>query len=474
MNHLQDKKLITYMNRFFFAKHLVERRRFFVGLAERKQATAERLNHWSDLWFSDRKRAGYVAIGNVTRPKYYGLNDKSRIPSITAGKGQCYITLNAFDADFQTGLFSRKAERLKQIRNIGVDLDQYKLGITIEQAIDTLQVLILEEKIPEPNLVLTSRGVQIFYSISGGASPKMEWLASYITEQFIEKLQGLGADFNAKDMSRFMRVPFSVNERNGAVVDAEIWNPEAYTLQELQAYCRPFDDYNRNRNRKGKIIQLAEVDNKLLLFYRTNYARLRDLRKLIELRKGDFTGMRNVFVYVYAFHQSLVSNTLETAKIAVKSDLVGMYSRTDKPMTKKEMDKTISSAYHDCEKFFKAYRANGNRMMYSRNDGIIKPYTTNNLIKKLEMTEEEQYLMSSIRNAKITKKQHADYMREKRRAEGVGSMAEYNNTRSNRKAVRMAKIAELKALNPTITQRELADILKVSVGTINAYMKEIN
>lgn len=437
-----------------------------MGLANEKQAGRERLDHWSDLWFSEQKKAGYVAIGSVSRPSYYGYNDKARIPLVTAGKEQCFITLNAFGADFQKGLFSRRAEHLKQIRNIGIDLDQYKLGITVEQAIDTLQVLILEEKIPEPNLVLTSRGVQVFYSISGGASPKMEWLASYITEQFIEKLQGLGADYNAKDMSRFMRVPFSVNERNGATVEAEIWHPEAYTLQELQAYCRPLQRYKQGKDQKGRIIQLAEVDSKLLLFYRTNYARLRDFRKLIELREGDFTGHRNVFLYVYAYHQSLVSNTLEAVKIAVKSDLAGMYSRTDKPMTKKEMDKTISSAYHDCEKFFKAYRANGNRMIYSRNDGIIKPYTTGNLIKKLEITESEQYLMSSIRNADIAKKQHADYMLEKRRAEGVGSMTEYNKTRSNQKAVRMAKIAELMALNPSITNQELAEALNVSISTV--------
>lgn len=444
-----------------------------MGLAERKQATAERLNHWSDLWFTEQKKTGYVAIGNVSRPNYYGFNDKARVPLLTAGKEQCYITLNAFEADFQKGLFSRRAEHLKQIRNIGVDLDQYKLGITIDQAIDTLQVLILEEKIPEPNLVLTSRGVQVFYSISGGASPKMEWLASYITEQFIEKLQGLGADFNAKDMSRFMRVPFSVNERNGATVEAEIWNPEAYTLQELQAYCRPLNDYKQNGKQKGKIIQLAEVDSKLLLFYRTNYARLRDLRKLIELRKGDFTGMRNVFVYVYAYHQSLVSNTLETVKLAVKNDLAGIYSRTDKPMTKREMDKTISSAYHDYEKFFKAYRANGNRMIYGRNDGIIKPYTTGNLIKKLELTESEQYFMSSIRNADIAKKQHAEYMKAKRRADGAGSMTEYNAERKNKRFERLLQLENLMALHPDKTQAEYAKMMDTSNMTVSRLMKQL-
>src|SRR5699024_2083845 len=203
---------------------------------------------------------------------------------------------------------SRKREHLRQIRNIGIDIDQYDLDITIDQAIDEINVLVLENKIPEPNLVLTSRGIQLIYSISGGASPKIAWLVSFITEQLISKLKHLGADSNAKDLSRVMRVPNSINERNNAVVKPYIWNDETYSLNELQAYCRPLEKFEYRGKKKRNIINLP-INAKIGQYYKTNHARLRDLRKLIELRNGDFTNMRNTFIYVYGYYQSLVPNT---------------------------------------------------------------------------------------------------------------------------------------------------------------------
>lgn len=69
----------------------------------------------------------------------------------------------------------------------------------------------------------------------------MAWLALYITEQLISKLKHLGADSNAKDMSRVMRVPYNINERNNAPVQADIWNDEAY--------CRPLEKFKSRKNK---------------------------------------------------------------------------------------------------------------------------------------------------------------------------------------------------------------------------------
>ncbi|MDI4707128.1 hypothetical protein, partial [Pseudoalteromonas shioyasakiensis] len=168
------------------------------------------LREWYDLWFNEYKRAGYIAITDFNKQFFYGANDVSKVINATAGKKQQYISINAFDVDFQNNDFSREITRLKQIRNIAVDIDQYKLGLTIDEALDEIQSLILEQKLPEPNLILTSRGIQLFYTIDKGASPEMAWLAGYVTEQLISKLQHIGADNNAKDMSRVMRVPNSV------------------------------------------------------------------------------------------------------------------------------------------------------------------------------------------------------------------------------------------------------------------------
>src|SRR5690606_21526101 len=197
------------------------------------------INSWTDLWFNDYKKAGYVAITDFNKQLFFGTNDISKVIRLTEGKTQQYISINAFDVDFNNKKFSRETTQLKQIRNIAIDLDQYKLGLEIPETLEELQNLVRKQVIPAPNLVLISRGIQLFYTINKGASPDLSWLAGYITEQFIAKLQHLGADSQAKDMSRVMRVPNSVNERNNAIVKPYIWNNVGYELNELQAYCRP-------------------------------------------------------------------------------------------------------------------------------------------------------------------------------------------------------------------------------------------
>src|SRR5699024_11949693 len=104
-----------------------------------------------------------------------------------------------------------------------------------------------------PYTTLFRSGIQLFYSIDRGASPDISWLVGYITEQLISKLEHIGADGNAKDLSRVMRVPNSVNERNNSTVKPEIWNDAAYTLQELQTYCRPIEQFgSRKKKRNNK------------------------------------------------------------------------------------------------------------------------------------------------------------------------------------------------------------------------------
>lgn len=248
--------------------------------------------------FQNIKKAGYVSITDFKKQLFYGSNDILKIITATAGKKTQFISINAFDVDWKNRIYSRKSDRLKQIRNIAVDIDQYKLGLTINQALDEIQALIIADIIPEPNLILTSRGIQLFYSISHGASPDMAWLASYITKQLISKLQHIGADHSAKDISRVMRVPNSINERNNAIVKPEIWNEKAYELDELRSFCKPLEDFE-TRQRKQQKTRYLPINEKIAQIYRTNYARLKDFDRLIELRKGDFTGMRNVFLYMF-------------------------------------------------------------------------------------------------------------------------------------------------------------------------------
>lgn len=443
-------------------------------LTDTEMQEKEHIMNWHDLWFTQYKSAGYIAITDFQKQLFFGSNDLANVINRTAGRKKQFISLNAFDVDWNNKDFSRQTSRLKQLRVIAIDIDQYNLNLTIDEVLDEIQVMILSNKIPEPNLVLTSRGVQLFYGISRGASPKMSWLSSYITEQLISKLSHLGADSNAKDVSRVMRVPNSINERNNAHVKPYIWNDETYTLQELQAYCRPLEKFKSREKVKAKVINLS-TNQKLTQYYKTNHARLRDLSKLLDIRGGDLTGIRNVFLYIYSYHQSLVLNTQKDVVASVSDTFKNVYSTDPKanPISKAEIGRTVRSAYKDAEQFFKHFQSNGYNIVYKANDGIIKPMKTSTLIKRLSISEDEQYHLGSIRNREVDKRQRADRAREKRRSEGMGTIEEYNNSRQQGQLERVQQLINLLEISPNATQRELAEMMDVSAMTISRLKKQI-
>lgn len=443
-----------------------------------QQQTNEHLEHWADLWFSEHKRAGYVAITDFKKQLFFGAKDVKKVIRSTAGRKKQFISINAFQVDWNNKEYSRRTSNLKQIRNIAIDIDQYKLDITIEQALDELQAMILEKQIPEPNLVLVSRGIQLFYSISHGASPEMTWLASFITEQLISKLKHVGADSNAKDMSRVMRVPNSINERNNAVVKPYIWNDETYSLQQLQAYCRPLEKFEYQGKKKKNIINLP-INSKIAMYYKTNHARLRDLRKLIKLRNGNFTHMRNTFIYIYSYFQSLTLNTQKEVIEDVSEVFEQLYT-TDKKaekITKRQLENTIKSAYKNAKEFFEYYTKNGFKIDYNTgaSDGIKRPYRTETIIKLLDINEKEQYHLGSIRNEEVAKKQHADYMRNKRLQDGTHKQTreQYNNSRQQQKQAKINELKQLLADNPKLSNVKLGKIMNVSEGYIRKLKLEL-
>lgn len=432
-----------------------------------KQQAQETIQDWTDCWFGDTRRTGYVTVTDLVYQRSYGAKDIKALIRNTKGLEKSFMSLNAFTFG------SRKTADLKQIRNIGIDLDQYKLDITIEDAIDQLHALIMSKVIPEPNMVLTSRGIQLFYSIRDGAAPDMAWLASYITDQFIGKTKNLGSDSNAKDVSRLMRVPNSVNERNGAIVRPEIWNPMPYTLQELQDFCKPLEDFSTRRKKKAKVMNLIppKHHDKLSFLYRTNFLRIQDFETLIELRGGDMTHKRNQLLYVYAFHQALITNSFADLEVFLNEVYKKIHSKDNEKLTKTEFKRTIKSAYEDARRFFEHFKANGYKVVYAANDGLIKPYKNDSLIEMFDITEEEQRQMRSVMGSVVAKEKDAERKRKKRREEGAKTHEEYQKSRKDTQTERLKKLYTFKRRFPEATNAELASKLGVSTKTIQRLSK---
>ncbi|MGN0449425.1 MAG: hypothetical protein ACI4G0_03590, partial [Ruminococcus sp.] len=235
------------------------------------------IDNWHDCYVSDTKITGFICTFSLANKKhrFYGLNDiQQLLIEAHKKKKDVYLSLNAFEYG------SRKTKHLKQIRNIGVDIDCYKLQIPVGQALEEVKRLIFEGKIPNPNLILLSgRGIQLIYSISGGASPKMAFLSQYITTQYIAILQHLGADTSATDVTRVFRLPYSVNSKNNKQVQVDIWRTLEYDLEELYSYCTPLEARRKpSKKRKGTLVSLPPKKD-LLTLYSLNSSRKNDLEK---------------------------------------------------------------------------------------------------------------------------------------------------------------------------------------------------
>lgn len=424
------------------------------------------LNDWTDIWLRDDKKAGYVGVThNFKSYKWYGLKDKQAIKSHTRGQLDQYITLNAYEG------FHRDSEHLKQIRTIGIDLDHYNVDLSILETQEIIFDMVKEGIIPAPNLVITSRGTQLFYDIAKGASPDMAWLTSYITKQFIDKLKEIGADSNASDTSRIMRVPESVNSRNGATVTPRIWRNTPYTLQELQTYCKPLERFRNSYKRRFN--RAYSIDSRLISLNKVCYARVSDFEKLIELRNGDFTGKRNELLYMYSFHDAFNHDSYDATLNEMRERFKDVFSRSDGTLDESEFKRTVKSGYDDAKTFFDYFKSNGYRTIGRQNDGVIKPRKTANIIQALDISEDEQMHLRTLISAEIKRQRERVRKTKANRAKGIRPMTEYNKQRKASQVERIEQLTKLMAEYPDATQREYADMLGVSVGTVNTLKKII-
>src|SRR5699024_8969307 len=429
-----------------------------------KNTNNNEIKEWLDVWFNKKSRAGYIILSNLQGfEKLIGHNNKYEILKYTR-KEDWYLSLNAFSVNQHMINRSRRTEFLKQIRTLGIDIDQYKLDLTFDDVIDEVDRLVEKGDIPAPNLILMSRGVQLFYVIDGGASPRMFWLTSYITHRIISKLKSVGADFNNLDAARVMRMPKTINSRNGAIVEPYEYNNTPFKLSELAAYVDDDFDYRKSKKSNKKKNKLVEISNSAKgRLFKLNNARLNDISRLIKLRKGDMTNLRNHTYFVYAYHKSLLVDNYESVRDVVMNELEGIYSREDDDLDEDEIEKTINSAYQSARRFLSHFKKNKGNRGYV-NDGIVRPYKTNKFLDIFQITEKEQEHMQTLKSECIKKVEKHEKRMQRLRKQGIKSRDEYLSEMSKHTNDLKEQVNQLKADGYKVA--EIADMIKKSVPYI--------
>lgn len=439
------------------------------------------LNDWHDCYINEHKQRGFVATIDLSKIKYdyaftrfWGANDKAKLVALTDGSSKpltnIFLSLNAFQGG------KRRASNLAQIRNIGIDLDCYKLGITPEQAVESLKGFIFEGRIPNPNLLIRSgNGLQLILSLAGGLPPtnEMKYMATYITNELSAILEPLGADYAANTLERVFRLPGTFNVKPNKpkkLVTAEIWNREEYTLTQLMDYCKPLEPKKRPSQPckvKGEIKYIDFTKTSGMTLRTLNSARMSDFLRLIQLRGGNIE-MRNLMTYDYAFTMALISDNEQAVLTAAQQ----INDQFDDPQSVKTVTRTARNGFKDARKFWDEYVKNEYKLTGLPRE-LVKPKQTRTLIKQHSITLEEQRELDVTISHDVKLERKNEQTQAKRRAEGIRSMDIYNAERKEQTNNKIDKLRSLLADQPDLSQRKLANILDCSVGYINKLIKQL-
>ena len=338
-----------------------------------------------------------------------------------------YITLNTFYKP------CRRLECIKELNFVYIDLDYYKTKYTKEQVIMNLESNYFNKIIPATNYIIDSgRGLALLWNINKVPSQALPlWKA--IQEYLYHQLKEFGADRQALDATRVLRVPGSINSKSKTVVSIIDEYDYIYDLREIQKEFLP--ELKPKEKKKGRPKKINYIYRERSLYY----ARIQDITKLCELREYDLRGHREIILFLYRYY--LCSFTEDVQKAL--EDVLELNSMFTYPLKENEVIRATRSAekcYLDKNKEYK--------------------YKNETLIDLLEITEYEETQMSTIISKGEYKRRDRVYQKNKyqRKLKSEGKISE-----KEKLSQRRAKIKDL--LAEGLKQKDICSQLNISKDT---------
>lgn len=292
-----------------------------------------------------------------------------------------YISLNTFYSTF------RRIEYIKELNAHFIDLDIYKTGFTKEQIIMNLQENYFNQDIPTPNMIIDSgRGLYLIWLINTVPSKALPlWKA--VEEYLYKVLKPFGADRQALDPTRVLRVPGSINSKSGTKVEILDRYDYIYDLREIQNDFLPELDTSKPR-KKGRPKKAVYIHRERSLYY----ARIQDIIKLCEVREYDLKGHRELVLFLYRYYLCSFTEDVEKAL----EDVLELNSQFIRPLTEREAKRATRSA----------------EKVYLSKDKEYK-YKNETLIDLLEISEVEETYMTTIISKREYRRRDKEYQRNK-------------------------------------------------------------
>ena len=348
-----------------------------------------------------------------------------------------YITLNTFYKTY------RRLECLKELNALFIDLDTYKTGFTKEQILMNLCENYFGKNIPIPNLIIDSgRGLYLIWLIKKVPSMALPlWKAA---EEYLYKtLKEFGADRQALDATRILRVPGSINSKTHTEVKIIDNYDYLYELREIQSEYMP-ELSEKAPVRRGRPKKVKYIYRERSLYY----SRLQDITKLCELREYDLKGQRELILFLYRYYLCYFTEDVEKSL----NDTLELNSIFRQPLSEREVRRATKSA----ETVFK-------------NQNKDYKYKNETLINLLQISEEEQREMKTIISKEEYKRRNNEYNKKKyhEKLKIKGKLAKKDQLELQRRKIKSLKKQGLK-------NKEISQELNITLKTLErhiTYMK---
>lgn len=303
-----------------------------------------------------------------------------------------YVSLNTFYSTF------RRIEYLKELKAHFIDLDTYNTKFTREQILMNLEEDYFNKSIPRPNIIMDSgRGLYLIWFINSVPSMALPlWKA--VEEYLYKQLKQFGADRQALDPTRVLRVAGSINSKSNTTVKIIDEYDYIYDLREIQnEYLPELKEYKTKKKKKGRPCKTVFIHRERSLYY----ARIQDITKLCELRNYNMKGHREYILFLYRYY---LCSFLEDTEKALQ-DTLDLNSQFILPLSEREVIRATRSAETVYNNKVKEYK-----------------YKNETLIDILGITEEEERYMTTIISKEEYKRRDREYhkksYKEKLKAEG--------------------------------------------------------
>lgn len=293
-----------------------------------------------------------------------------------------YISQNTFYKP------QRRIENIKELRAVYIDIDCYNSKYTKDAVQYFLEHDLYGYKIPRPNYLIDS-GRGLYYIVLIKPVPSMALPLWYAVQRYLfNTLKEFGADANALDPTRVLRIVGTMNSKSGTSVKVLDEYDYEYSLREIQEEYLPEISPKKTKS-KGRPKKMVSLFTEYSLYY----ARLMDISKICELRNYDVEGHREVILFLYRYYSACFTEDAEEALIRAL-ELNSMFT---KPLPENEVIRDTKSAT-------KAY------------ENKLYKYTNTKLIQILDITLDEQQYLRTIISGKEKYRRSAEDKKSKQRA----------------------------------------------------------